>query len=129
MAHQDHQVPMGDTEAAAYADGGNRGTQGSNVVAHRAEHQQKVGTKDKKVDSGDLARHVPEEIENKAKLPRYPGLERWQLIEKLGDGAFSNVYKARDLDGKAGEVAIKIVRKFELSSRQRAYILKEAQIM
>ena len=40
------------------------------------------------------------------------------LIEKMGDGAFSNVYKARDLEGKAGEVAIKVVRKFEMNSSQ-----------
>jgi hypothetical protein len=36
----------------------------------------------------------------------------------MGDGAFSNVYKARDLQGQIGEVAIKVVRKFEMNSSQ-----------
>jgi serine/threonine protein kinase len=45
-------------------------------------------------------------------------LERWTLIEKMGDGAFSNVYKARDTTGQVGEVAIKVVRKFEMNSSQ-----------
>ena len=61
---------------------------------------------------------MAEENETKGKLPKYPGLERWQLLEKMGDGAFSNVYRARDLDGEAGEVAIKVVRKFEMNSSQ-----------
>ncbi|KAI0053077.1 Pkinase-domain-containing protein [Auriscalpium vulgare] len=46
----------------------------------------------------------------------------------MGDGAFSNVYKAIDLTtGK--RVAVKVVRKYELTSSQRANILKEVQIM
>ncbi|KAG9805894.1 Ca2+/calmodulin-dependent protein kinase, partial [Aureobasidium melanogenum] len=76
----------------------------------------------------------------------YPGLERWNLVEKMGDGAFSNVYRARDSQGVYNEVAIKVVRKFEMNSTQgdkvlhpdfkktpkgveRANILKEVQIM
>lgn len=78
---------------------------------------QKSG-KQKKIDPEDLARIVAEENESKGKLPRYPGLERWQLLSKMGDGAFSNVYRARDLEGNAGEVAIKVVRKFEMNSSQ-----------
>ena len=72
----------------------------------------------KKVDPDTLARMVAEENESKGKLPRYPGLERWRLIEKMGDGAFSNVYKAVDLEQGVGEVAIKVVRKFEMNSSQ-----------
>jgi serine/threonine protein kinase len=83
----------------------------------------------KKVDSDTLARMVAEDNESKGKLPQYPGLERWRLVEKMGDGAFSNVYKAVDLEGSEGEVAIKVVRKFEMNSSQRANILKEVQIM
>jgi hypothetical protein len=98
--------------------GKNKEAQAGNVVAPAAEHQQKVGTKGKKVEMEDVARLVVEENESKGKLPRYPGLERWQLIEKMGDGAFSNVYKARDLEGRAGEVAIKVVRKFQMNSSQ-----------
>lgn len=51
-------------------------------------------------------------------MPRYPGLERWILLEKMGDGAFSNVYRAKDSTTEYGEVAIKVVRKFEMNSNQ-----------
>lgn len=90
-------------------------------MAHQAQKDdasrtQKAGGK--KVDPDTLARMVAEDNESKGKLPRYPGLERWRLIEKMGDGAFSNVYKAVDLEGSAGEVAIKVVRKFEMNSSQ-----------
>ncbi|KAI9047764.1 hypothetical protein LZ554_008474 [Drepanopeziza brunnea f. sp. 'monogermtubi'] len=129
--------------STADLDGRNRGAQAGNVAAHAAEKKQ---TKQKKVDHEELARIVAEENESKGKLPRYPDLQRWQLIEKMGDGAFSNVYRARDLEGNAGEVAIKVVRKFEMNSGQgeaalhpdfkkqpktveRANILKEVQIM
>ena len=39
-------------------------------------------------------------------------------MEKMGDGAFSNVYRAIDTEGTAGEVAIKVVRKFEMNQNQ-----------
>jgi hypothetical protein len=115
MAHQAHQVLGGDAYSAADIDQRNRGAQAQNAAAHQAEKQQKKG---KKVDQEELKRIVAEENESKGKLPRYPGLERWQLVEKMGDGAFSNVYRARDLDGEIGEVAIKVVRKFEMNSSQ-----------
>ncbi|GJJ15637.1 MAPK-activated protein kinase Srk1 [Clathrus columnatus] len=71
---------------------------------------------------------VQEEREAMNKMPTYKGLERFKLLDKMGDGAFSNVYKALDL--QSGEkVAIKVVRKYELNSSQRANILKEVQIM
>lgn len=109
IAHQAHQQPGGDAySAAAAGDGHNRG-------AHAAGQHQK---KSKKMDPEELARLVAEENESKGKLPRYPGLERWQLLEKMGDGAFSNVYRAKDTEGTAGEVAIKVVRKFEMNSSQ-----------
>lgn len=88
------------------------------AAAHAAGANQKVPGVKGKVDAEALARIVAEENEAKGKLPRYPGLERWRLLEKMGDGAFSNVYKAVDLEGKAGEVAIKVVRKFEMNSTQ-----------
>jgi len=79
-------------------------------------------TKQKYADNEVLERIVAEEREAKGKLPRYPGLERYQLIEKMGDGAFSNVYRARDLKGVYTEVAIKVVRKFEMGSSQVSQI-------
>ncbi|KAH8679811.1 kinase-like domain-containing protein [Tricladium varicosporioides] len=117
MVHQAHQVPHGDAYSVT-----------SDAAAHAAGQNQKAA-KSKKVDTEELKRIVQEENASKSKLPKYPGLERWELLEKMGDGAFSNVYKARDLDGTAGEVAIKVVRKFEMNSSQRANILKEVQIM
>lgn len=69
-------------------------------------------------DQETLAKLVAEEKANREKLPRYPGLERWALLSKMGDGAFSNVYRARDMQGVYGEVAIKVVRKFELNASQ-----------
>ncbi|KAI7885863.1 Pkinase-domain-containing protein [Lichtheimia hyalospora FSU 10163] len=65
---------------------------------------------------------------NEHGLPCYSGLERYELTSKLGDGAFSNVYKAFDLDTKR-KVAVKAVRKLELSQSQRASVLKEVQLM
>jgi serine/threonine-protein kinase RCK2 len=118
MAHQAHQVPHRDAYSTADVDGRNRGAQAGNVAANAAGHNQKAGTKGKKVDAAEIKRLVDEENTNQAKLPRYPGLERWELLEKMGDGAFSNVYRARDLEGDAGEVAIKVVRKFEMNSNQ-----------
>ncbi|MBW0510057.1 hypothetical protein O181_049772 [Austropuccinia psidii MF-1] len=82
----------------------------------------------------------------KNKLPKYEGLpDHFLLIEKMGDGAFSNVYKAFD-KRTSQKVAIKCVRKFELNRSQevkhlnadlkkqprateRANILKEVSIM
>ncbi|KAL1843837.1 hypothetical protein VTJ49DRAFT_7188 [Mycothermus thermophilus] len=104
-------------------------------------------TKHKRIPEENIAQLVAEENESKSKFPHYPGLERWQLVEKMGDGAFSNVYRARDRQGSLGEVAIKVVRKYEMNSMQghrhlhpdfkpkgpraaeRANILKEVQIM
>ena len=111
---------MNDTYSMNAGDGRNKGAQAGNVAAHAAgQHQKAAAAKGgTKIDSDDLARLVAEENESKGKLSRYPRLERWQLIEKMGDGAFSNVYRARDLEGQAGEVAIKVVRKFEMNSSQ-----------
>ncbi|KAF8933499.1 hypothetical protein BGZ47_010846 [Haplosporangium gracile] len=74
------------------------------------------------------SRIVAEEKQQKSKMPVYPGLERYRLVEKMGDGAFSNVYKAYDTKMDR-LVAVKVVRKFELNAHQRANILKEVQIM
>ncbi|CAO1612936.1 unnamed protein product [Sympodiomycopsis kandeliae] len=93
----------------------------------------------------DAERMVEQERQAAEKLPNYPGLnERFTLLSKMGDGAFSNVYKARDKQ-TGQKVAIKVVRKYELNSNQdarldpqwrkknrvteRANILKEVQIM
>nr|GAT53993.1 predicted protein [Mycena chlorophos] len=89
---------------------------------------------------------VRQERELKSQLPSYKGLENFKITEKMGDGAFSNVYAATDLTTNK-KVAVKVVRKYELNSSQdgdkhlnpkfkkkprvteRANILKEVQIM
>jgi len=68
--------------------------------------------------SAEIERLVAEENVNRSKMPKYPGLDRWILIEKMGDGAFSNVYRAKDTTTQYDEVAIKVVRKFEMNSNQ-----------
>jgi hypothetical protein len=70
------------------------------------------------ISRADIERLVAEERQSKSKMPKYPGLERWILVGKMGDGAFSNVYRAKDSLGQMGEVAIKVVRKFEMNSNQ-----------
>jgi len=71
---------------------------------------------------------VKQEREQKEQMPTYKGLENFKIVEKMGDGAFSNVYHAIDLTSNK-KVAVKVVRKFELNASQRANILKEVQIM
>ncbi|KAI9785596.1 MAG: hypothetical protein M1816_000342 [Peltula sp. TS41687] len=127
---------------AAQAGGAAAKVAGDHQRLHAGAGEQKA----KNYDASVIERIVAEERESKGKLPKYPGLERWTLLEKMGDGAFSNVYRARDNTGKLGEVAIKVVRKFEMSSTQtsnhlhpdvkkqpkvveRSNILKEVQIM
>ncbi|KAK3951673.1 kinase-like domain-containing protein [Pseudoneurospora amorphoporcata] len=147
---RNHQAPVQDAYSATQADGHNRVAQAGHAAAHHAEADQNLAAKAKsktKIPDENIARLVAEENASKSKFPKYPGLERWELIEKMGDGAFSNVYRARDLEGNAGEVAIKVVRKFEMNNMQsnkhlhpdfkpkapkaaeRANILKEVQIM
>lgn len=104
----------------------NRVAQADAAAAHHAEANQNVsGTHSNKsksrVDDTHAAKIVQEENENRNKFPRYPGLERWELLEKMGDGAFSNVYRAKDLEQNAGEVAIKVVRKFEMNNMQVSF--------
>jgi hypothetical protein len=77
-----------------------------------------IGQGAKAYDQDTLAKIIAEEKANREKLPRYPGLDRWILVQKMGDGAFSNVYRARDMQGVYEEVAIKVVRKFELNASQ-----------
>ncbi|CAO3615849.1 unnamed protein product [Mucor hiemalis] len=104
-------------------------------------------TAEEKQKNKDVAtRIVQEEKQRKTVLPQYPGLERFEMIEKIGEGAFSYVFKARDTVTDK-EVAIKVVRKRELDASEngksnlhpnmkkktkateRANILKEVQIM
>ncbi|CAA22861.1 MAPK-activated protein kinase Srk1 [Schizosaccharomyces pombe] len=71
-------------------------------------------------------------------FPVYKGLEQYTLLQKMGDGAFSNVYKA--IHNRTGEkVAIKVVQRAQPNTDPRDprkrqgveshNILKEVQIM
>ncbi len=115
-------VPGGDY-SVANMDNRNVAAQAGGVAAKAVGDQQRIGdggTTERKqdYDPSAIERIVAEERQSKGKLPRYPGLERWTLLEKMGDGAFSNVYRAKDNTGQMGEVAIKVVRKFEMNSNQ-----------
>jgi hypothetical protein len=92
-----------------------------NVAAQAAVAAVQAQAKQQKIQAGgmeaEIQQIVAEEREKQGKLPQYPGLERYRLVAKMGDGAFSNVYRAKDLQ-QGGEVAIKVVRKFEMNSNQ-----------
>ena len=116
------QLPAGDF-SAANVDTRNRAAQAGEVAAKAAGEHQKINAggsveRSKDLDPSVIERIVAEERESQGKLPKYPGLDRWTLLEKMGDGAFSNVYRAKDNTGKYGEAAIKVVRKFEMNSTQ-----------
>ncbi|KAH7029968.1 kinase-like domain-containing protein [Macrophomina phaseolina] len=87
---------------------------------HKAQAHAKADDTHRKAKPGPLVleRIVAEEREQKAKLPKDPCLQRWILLEKMGDGAFSNVYRAKDSQGQYPECALKVVRKFGTNSRQ-----------
>lgn len=58
----------------------------------------------------------------------YPKLDNYQILEQMGEGAFSVVYKAQNR--KTGQfVAIKILRKFQMDQAQKQSVLKEVTIM
>ncbi|RWA03347.1 hypothetical protein EKO27_g11757 [Xylaria grammica] len=128
---QEPNILIPDAYSVQPGDVQNRVAQADGVAAYHVEANQSASSqpKSKKTPDPHVAKIVQEENESRSKFPRYPGLERWELLEKMGDGAFSNVYRARDRQGDAGEVAIKVVRKFEMNNMQRANILKEVQIM
>jgi hypothetical protein len=122
-AGRDHgaNVPLPDAYSVQPGDNQNRVAQADGVAAHHAEANQ-TASKSKRAPDAHVAKIVQEENESRSKFPRYPGLEEWELVEKMGDGAFSNVYHARDRQGNRGEVAIKVVRKFEMNNMQVSFL-------
>ena len=116
--HAQAPPPPQEAYSTAPRDQRNQAAKAGHAAAGAVDQQQKRERKKEEYDPSVLERIVAEERESKGKLPRYPGLERWTLIEKMGDGAFSNVYRAKDNNGQYPEVAIKVVRKFEMNSTQ-----------
>jgi hypothetical protein len=79
----------------------------------------------------EITKPTASETENGTSFPIYCGLEQWELVELMGSGAHSKVYRARDLTGKPDEVAIKVIPKsgveviiFNISGRHSQYPLK-----
>ncbi|KAK2466356.1 hypothetical protein APHAL10511_001998 [Amanita phalloides] len=124
----------------------NHHVQPNNSLASRAPHQQPSPVVPDPPPKEAAAMIVNEEREARNRMPSYKGLENFKLLEKMGDGAFSDVYKAIDVTtGK--KVAVKVVRKYELNASQagekhlnaqfkkkpraieRSNVLKEVQIM
>ncbi|KAF8803688.1 Pkinase-domain-containing protein [Phlegmacium glaucopus] len=132
-----------------------------NFIRHGKHHHRNISPPP--ADTRDLPQHQPrttntpaapvtaqtvviEERKEQSTMTTYKGLENFKLEIKMGDGAFSNVFKALEIS-TGNHVAIKAVRKFELNASQegdkhlnpqfkkkprvteRANILKEVQIM
>lgn len=120
-ANQHHHAPAPMDFSVNAADNKNVAAQARDVAAKAAGNDQKM---QKSARDAELERIVAEERVAQGKLPKYPGLERFTLLEKMGDGAFSNVYRAKDNTGQYQEVAIKVVRKFEMNSNQVCHSLR-----
>ncbi|OZJ06806.1 hypothetical protein BZG36_00102 [Bifiguratus adelaidae] len=98
-------------------------SQSTSIFNFRSTSPNSAGSK------GSSSRHLRSKSEHDRLMrSKYEGLDRYEFLEKLGDGAFSDVYKARDKETQT-LVAVKIVRKHELNANQRANVLKEVQIM
>ncbi|ETS78399.1 hypothetical protein PFICI_10461 [Pestalotiopsis fici W106-1] len=126
---QDQTKTTPETSSAPRGSNEHRITQANDVATHDAQQMADPTNKSKGKDKAHLEKLVQEENESRGELPRYPGLEQWELVEKIGEDGLSIVYRARHATGVGTEVAIKVVRKFDMNSPQRARILKEVQIM
>ena len=116
--------------SVAGLDNKNIAAQAAAAAAHHAGAGQKIHQQPKTKEYDPvLEKIVAEERESKGKFPKYPGLERFRLVEKMGDGAFSNVYRAKDLTGEYEEVAIKVVRKHEMNTSQVCWELSTPRII
>ena len=118
---QQHMNHVAGGHSVAAGDNRNIAAQAAGTAAAAAGKNQKVNRDD------HLQAIVAEEREKAGKLPKYPGLERYVLVEKMGDGAFSNVYHARDTQTN-GNVAIKVVRKFEMNNNQVRKVLRGPEL-
>lgn len=73
------------------------------------------------VDTSNLSVGFMSKSQRASNMPSYPGLDRWRLLEKIGDGAFSCVYRASDTKSEFSEVAIKVTKKYEMKEEQVSY--------
>ncbi|KAH3686402.1 hypothetical protein WICPIJ_002581 [Wickerhamomyces pijperi] len=72
--------------------------------------------------------NLPPTSETRKDNNPFPGLENYQITEKLGEGAFSTVHQALNLQTNE-HVAIKVIKKQQLDQNQKQAVLKEATIM
>lgn len=68
------------------------------------------------------------EAEEKIKKQSRQSIRNYKVLEKLGEGAFSKVYKAVNIETGA-YVAIKVIQKYQLDVKQRSSVLKEVALM
>lgn len=96
----------------------------------QAEAEARAGESEQQQQNYQQAASQIVEQENlqKQKPVQYPGLDNYEILEQMGEGAFSIVYKARHLPSQ-NLVAIKILRKFQMDQAQKQAVLKEATIM
>ncbi|GEQ70206.1 hypothetical protein JCM33374_g3882 [Metschnikowia sp. JCM 33374] len=77
----------------------------------------------------DVANRIlEEERRERSSANRNPRLDNYEFMEKLGEGAFSIVYKARH-KRNGTLVAIKVLRKYQMDATQKQAVLKEVIIM
>lgn len=94
-------------------------------LAHDKSHKKQQGKHRYDEVANQL---VEEERINRNATVEYPNLDNYDVLEKLGEGAFSVVYKGRNL--KTGHyVAIKVLRKYQMDNAQKQAVLKEVIIM
>ncbi|QPG76676.1 hypothetical protein FOA43_004070 [Brettanomyces nanus] len=95
-----------------------------NDQAHYQRHKQH---EDYSEVARDLVRRESEAEEEIRQRSRR-SIQRYKVMEKLGEGAFSKVYKAQNI--QTGDyVAVKVIEKFQLDEKQRASVLKEVALM
>lgn len=83
------------------------------------------------VDAGDSGTGTggSEEFAGIPKVPKRELKHKYTLVEQVGEGAFSKVFKALDLKNNNKPVAIKIIDKHDINQAQLDSVLKEIDIM
>lgn len=77
----------------------------------------------------DVANQMVEEERVTRSLGKtYPKLDNYDILEKMGEGAFSVVHKARHVPS-GNMVAVKILLKYQMDQAQRSAVMKEVIIM
>lgn len=121
LAHSDSNfgasVLPSDLEESDFTSGSSRGPDEMPDKSRQKEHYDHV------------ANQLVEEKKQKRETELlYPNLGNYQVLEKMGEGAFSVVYRAKHLE-TGTFVAIKILRKYQMDNAQKQAVMKEVIIM